>query len=385
MIRVVWRKELQDHWRDRRSLLGALVLPLVGPLLLLLVFQLIAQQVADRDLQVPVAGRANAPQLIAFLEGIGAEIVEAPSEPRKAVADGEVPMVLMITPDYEERLAQTRSAPVDILVDDSNRDAQREVRMLRRALIAYGDQLTSQRLIVRGVAPSVAKPLSVRDVNVASSERTAAQLLTIVPLLLVLAAFMGGMNIAIDATAGERERRSLEPLLLTPVSRGKLLIGKWLATSTFSLGLLVVAVGLFVVTITFADTSELGIVVRFGVEQGLWTLAVLAPLALLAASLQLLVATFARTFKEAQTYLSLFSLLPIAPALYLMMSPGTTELWMMFVPAMSQVAVITDVLGGDAVPYLRLVVMWASSAAYTAVCLLALTRLLAREEIVFGR
>lgn len=385
MIRAVLRKELTDHWRDRRSVLGALVLPIIGPLLLLLVFDLVGQQVADRPLEVPVHGGENAPHLIGYLRGVGAEIVPAPKDPEEAVLNGDVPMVLKIAPDYREQLADTRPAPVEIIVDDSNQKAQRDIRMLNNALQAYSDQLATQRLIARGVVATVTKPLAVREVNVARPEQSAAQILGIVPMLLVLVAFIGGMNIAIDATAGERERRSLEPLLLNPISRIRLLIGKWLATTVFSLGVLALATTLFVVTVQFADTSELGITVRFGVEQALSALTALVPLAVLASALQMLVATFARTFKEAQTYLSLFSLLPIAPALYLMMSPEPTAAWMMFVPAMSQVAVVTDILGGEPIPPGWFAIMWASSAVYCAVCLGVLSRLLYREEIIFGR
>lgn len=385
MIWVVLRKELTDHWRDRRSVMGALVLPVIGPLLLLLVFNLIGQQVADRELEVPVVGAEHAPQLIAFLRRVDAKIVDAPDDPVQAVIDGDVPMVLRIDADYSERLAQSRSAPVDILVDDANQKGQRDVRMLRHALMAYNQELTSQRLIVRGVAPEIARPLAVREVNVAAPERSAAQVLSIVPLMLLLVAFIGGMNIAIDATAGERERRSLEPLLLNPVARSTILLGKWLATSVFSLAVLLVALVGFMITIRVADTSDLGVTLSFGLEQALPALGTLAPLAILAAALQMLVATFARTFKEAQTYLSLFSLLPIAPALYLMLNPGNTETWMMLVPAMGQVAAITDVLGGDPIAPLHFVLIWASSAVYCAVCLGVLSRLLYREEIVFGR
>ena len=385
MIKVVLGKELRDHWRDRRSVLGVMVLPMMGPLLLVLTLSLLSQRTRDRPLEVPIQGAENAPQLVTFLGAIGATIEEPPADPEQAVLDHEVPLVLKIGDDFASAVRASRPAPLEILVDESNSKAARDVIMLERAIAAYGEQLTAQRLIVRGVTPSVAKPVKLRQRNVARPERAAARILGMIPMLLVLVAFIGGMNIAIDTTAGERERRSLEPLLLNPARRIHLLMGKWLATSIFGVGVLLVAVTAFVITLQFTNTDELGIEIVFGAKQATQAFATLLPLAVLAAAFQMLVATFARTFKEAQTYLSLITLLPIAPALYLMLNPGTAETWMMFVPAMGQVACITDVLGGDPLSWQNLGLMWASSAVYCAAVLGILSKLLDRESIVFGR
>ncbi len=385
MIRVVLRKELRDNWRDRRSVLGALVLPAIGPLLLLLVFGLISERRAERSLEVPVVGAQHAPQLISFLAGAGAEILEPPADPERAVIDGDVELVLRIDESYQTALAAVRAAPVELLIDASNAKAHGSIRRLNGLLAAYADQLTGQRLVLRGVAPEVAHPLAVRERDLATPKRAAAQVLGIIPMLLVLIAFIGGMNIAIDTTAGERERGSLEPLLLNPATLGSIVIGKWLATAVFALAVLSLGLTGFVAIVTLAPPEGLGTAVTFGVTEALWALSALAPLAILAAALQMVVATFARTFKEAQTYLSLFSLLPIAPALFLMFDAATSQLWMMFVPAMGQIATVNDILRGEVVPWHHIAILWATSAVYSAGCVTVLTRLLRRETIVFGR
>ena len=385
MIGVVLRKELMDHWRDRRSVMGALVIPVIGPLILMFTLQMMGDRLADRELEVPVVGAEHAPQVVTFLRGLDAQIVAPPEDPEQAVIEGEVPFVVRFGPDFGPRMTALRSAPVELLVDRSNMKAAQDANRLRRLLAAYSEQVAGQRLIVRGVAPEMAQPLEVREVDLSRPEQLAVQLLGVMPLLLILAAFTGGASVAIDTTAGERERGSLEPLLLQPVSRVRLLLGKWLATCAFALGVLCCTLVGFWLVLRFVDTSDLGMTIAFRPTQALAALGLLAPLAALAGALQMLVSTFARTFKEAQTYLSLFTLLPILPALYLMLNPGSTETWMLLVPAMAQVAAITDALGGASVPAHFFALVWVSSAIYCVVCLAVLARLLKRETIIFGR
>ena len=384
MIGVVFRKELTDHWRDRRSVLGVLVMPVIGPLLLLLVFGLIADQQVDKRLEIPLAGAEHAPQLVEFLTMAGVTTVDPPDDPDAAVVAGDVDFVLRIPADYPERVKETRTAAVELLVDGSNTKAIGDTMYVRALVDAYSQSKARQRLILRGVAPEVAQPVILREVDLAPKRRSAANILGIIPMFLVLIAFIGGMNIAIDTTAGERERGSLEPLLLHPVSRVRLILGKWLATSVFATGVLFLGVAGFVLAVS-ASTYDLGIPVIFGVSEALPVLAALLPLAMLASALQMLLATFARTFKEAQTYLSLVSLVPVAPALYLMFESKATELWMMCVPAMGQHAVITDILRGDGASPLFLGILWASSALYCALTIGLLVKLLGRETVVFGR
>ncbi len=385
MITVVYFKEMRDHWRDRRSVFGALLLPILGPFLLIFALSLIEQQVGEFSLEIPVEGAEHAPELIAFFQAAGAEIVAAPEDPKTAVADGAVPLVLRVDEEFTERFRESRSAPVELVVDDSNQASQRDIRMVRQLLGAYAEQLTNQRLIARGIAPSVTRPIALRERSVSRPEESSVQLLGMIPLLLLLATFTGGMNVAIDATAGERERDSLEPLLLNPVPRWQIVLGKWLATSTFALGVVGVAILGFVVTMQVVDTSEFGLPLRFGLGHAASAYLLLAPLALLASALQMLVATFARTFKEAQTYLSLVSVVPIAPALYLMLDPQPTAAWMMALPALGQVAAMNDVLGGNALDPIHVAIVWGTSLAYLAAALYAVSRLLRRETIIFGR
>lgn len=385
MIRLVFLKELIDHLRDRRSVVGSLVLPVVGPLLLLAMVELISDLKSDTALDVPVIGAERAPDLVKYLLQNGAHLLPPPEDPEGLVRRGGADMVLLIDAAYPERFAAGRSAPVQLIVDDSRNDSQQNVRRLSRLLAAYSQKLAALRLIARGVSPEVAAPVQLEEIDLATPEKLAANMLNMVPLFLMFAALAGGMNVAIDTTAGERERGSLEPLLLNPVPRAVLVLGKWLATVAASTAVTLLTLLGFMLTLHFLPLEELGMKVVLGPKQALMMLGAVLPLAFFGSALQMLIATFARSFKEAQTYLNLLNLVPMAPSMFLMFKPAQSEWWMLPLPTVAQIGTVVDVMRGEVVPAWHLPVIGVSSLAYAAVCLICLVRLLGQERIIYGR
>jgi sodium transport system permease protein len=385
VIRIVFLKELLDHWRDRRSMLGSLVLPLLGPLMLVGVFQLVQSLDRPRPLELPVVGAEHAPRLVQDLVANGVRILPPPPNPEELVRRGDADLVMVIDPSYAERYRAGELPRVRLIVDESRTESQKNVRRVERMLMSYAQSLGSLRLLIRGIAPQVAAPLGLEEIDLATPQKLAANLLNMVPLFLMLAALVGGMNLAIDSTAGERERGSLEPLLLNPVSRRTIALGKWLATALSSTVVALFTLLTFVITIQQLPLERLGMRVVLGAAEIVQILVAILPLTLFGAALQMLIATFARSFKEAQTYLSLLNLLPMAPAMFLMLGPPSDAWWMLPVPTMAQVATVVRVMRGDSVAAWQLLVIGVSSLAYSAVCLACLERLLRRERIIFGR
>jgi len=385
MIWHVFLKELRDHWRDRRSVLASLILPVLGPLMLLAVFLLVLDLEEERPLEVPVVGAEHAPRLVRYLVSSGVQVLPAPENPEALVRDGNADMVLVIDPNYDSRYRAGQTARVQLLIDDSQSRAHKNVRRVERLLFGYAQNLGALRLMARGISPEAAAPLDFEEVDLSTPEKLAANLLSVVPLFLMLAALVGGMNLAIDATAGERERGSLEPLLLNPVSRRAIVLGKWLATALTSACVALLTLGGFVITIHQLPLERLGMKVTLGPTEAAQILATILPLGLFGAALQMLIATFARSFKEAQTYLGLLNLLPMAPSMFLMLGPAVNAWWMLPLPALAQVGTVVNVLRGESVPPLHLLVIAVSSLAYSALCLYSLQRLLTKERIIFGR
>lgn len=386
MMRVVFAKEVRDNLRDRRSILSAMIYPVIGPLVLGLTLALVAEwQRTDRPVELPVVGAERAPSLMTFLVENGVKILPAPADPEAAVREGEAKAVLLVSESYPEDFRGGRPARLQLLVDESRNSARAANQKAQRLLTAYGSQIGAQRLLVRGVNPELVSALVVERVDLATPGKLAASLLTMLPLFLLMATFVGGMHVAIDATAGERERGSFEPLLINPVSRWDLVAGKWAATLVFSSAVVGLTLVGFVVMSRFVSLGTLGVELHFGLGEVGGILAASLPLALLAGALQMLVATFARSFKEAQTYLSLLLFAPMLPGIALGLVPVQPQAWMMAVPGIAQQLLVTELIAGESPPALWYLLAVASSALLSAVCLAVTARLFTREAIVFGR
>lgn len=386
MMLAVFRKELEDHTRDRRSMLSGLLVPILGPVLFLGMFMMIASwSREDKPLVIPVAGAENAPHLIAFLQRGGAVIEAAPADFEAQVRDGKLDLALSIPADYGKEFEAGRSAPLQLAYDSSNNKARPHVTRARRIIEVYTQRLSALRMIARGVSPGLVAPLDLTELDVATAERTAANALSMIPLFLLLAAFAGGLHLAIDCTAGERERGSLEPLLVNPVSREAVVLGKWLAVVLLTMLAMGVAMLGFSLAVARVPLQDLGVRFRLGGHETVGLLAAALPLALFAAAVQLTLALFARTFKEAQTYLSMLMMVPIIPATFLSLSPIKTKLWMMAVPVLGQTVLMTDALRGEPRPVFWFVLAGVTAALAAAAFLVWAGRLLRSEKIVFGR
>jgi sodium transport system permease protein len=238
--------------------------------------------------------------------------------------------------------------------------------------------------MLRGVDPAVIRPVNITRIDVASDQARAQNFLNMIPLLVIMAAFMSGVGIAVDATAGERERKSLEPLLVNPVPRSQLLIGKWLAAALFSvLGLLMVMT-LNMFALRQIPLETLGISFYIGRDEILGILLVTIPLAMFATALQIFVGIFAKSFKDAQVYIGLLALLPTLPFLYNTLNTGGRELWMSLVPMLGQNMLLNDVVSGRTPPMFDFVLAGICLLVWSAAFIAMASRLLKRESIIFS-
>lgn len=351
---TVFRKEVLDNFRDRRALSSALLFgPLFGPVLFAIIVTVVLSQAmsdAERTLNVPVTGAEHAPRLIAFLEREGIDVETGPADlaaARDAVRSGEHAIVLVIGEDYGERFRAGRPARVQVVKDGS---AQRTVALASRVegvLAAYNHQQRVLRLQARGVSPSVLQAVVVDPVDVSTPTGRALLLLGMLTYFLMFSMLMGGLYLAIDTTAGERERGSLEPLLTLPVSRNRLLLGKIGATCVYMLVSLAITLTAFSVSLRFIPLEELGMSTNLGPAVAAAAFLVAAPFVLLGASLMTLVASFTKSYKEAQSYVSVLLLVPTVPILFAALLSIEPSPWMMAVPSLSQHLLVTELMRGE--------------------------------------
>lgn len=384
---MVLRKELIDGLRDRRSIASLAVASAMTPLLFGIVFTLVAERRKSADeIALPVAGAQYAPAFVDWLtQQTGVTVVPAPSDPEASVRNRDEDVVLIIEEDFQNNLARAVPAPVKLVADVTRFATLPKVNRVRALVFTYSQLMGSLRLISRGVAPSVATALRVEEVEVSSSQQRLAAQLGMLPLFLVIAALAGGMQIAIDSTAGERERGSLEPLLLNPVPRGAFAAGKWVAASLFGCGAVIFSLVLTITVLRRVPWHDLGI--RFTVtDAGLASLlALILPAALFLGAVVLFASTFARSFKEAQTYMGMLILVPMLPGLVSAAYPLSNRPWLAPVPIVGQDALAADVLGGTP-PRPMFYIVAGVSVLMCAVALVIVTaRLLRRETIIFGR
>ncbi len=385
-MRAVCRKELTDALRDRRSLMSALLYPILMPLMVVVMFSALARlESGDRPLETPIAGRERAPNLVAWLEERGVVVVDPPADPEAAVRDGDVDLVLVIDEEYGKQFRSVRPAVVRIVHDSSKTASRTSIRRTRNLLRGYSNQVAVLRLIARGVSPGVIQAVRVDDLDLATPAQSAARFFAMLPMFLILAAFIGGLNVAIDTTAGERERQSLEPLLVNPVSRTALTAGKWLTTCLFGLVASVLTLVAFLLMMRFVPLEQLDVQLSLGARQLLLMTIAVAPMALFASALQMFVATFARSFKEAQTYVSMLIFLPMIPGFVTQIYPLQPAGWMLLIPALAQQLLLVDVMGGEPVAAPSLVTSAVATTLLGCGFLSLTSWMLRQEKIVFGR
>jgi sodium transport system permease protein len=386
-IRVVFEKELTDALRDRRSLLSALLFgPMFGPIVfatLLTTSLRVEQERAEQPLSIPVIGRDRAPNLIAFLESNGAVITAPPADPLRRVQSEEIDLVLVIPAQYPKHFQEGEPAEVQLIIDRSRRGAQSTIDRVTGLLSAYGQIVGRLRLQIRGVDPSTVDPIVIAERDLSTPQSRGALLFSMLPYLVMMAVFIGSMYLAIDSTAGERERRSLEPLLINPVPRSNLMTGKLLATTLLGVVSLTLTVVTFAIAISFVPAGELGLRLELDPSTASVLFLVALPVTPIASSCQIIIAAFTKSFREAQTYVSLLLVMPMIPSFWLMLFPVKAKLWMMAIPLLAQNVLIEKLVRGEGVDLSHLALATFTTSLFGLVLWGVSASLYRREGLLF--
>ncbi|MEM7217880.1 MAG: ABC transporter permease [Pseudomonadota bacterium] len=359
-VATVARKEIADNLRDRRSLLSAFSIAVLMPALFIGMLLFIINQAvggAASRVEAHVVGAANAPALIDWLRSNSVELTEVElDDPRAAVRDGDLKLVLVIPDDFAAGF-NAGQGHVQLIHDSSKLgDSARHHAQLSAYLNAYGRMIGRLRLQLRGVDPRIVDAIDTYSIDTATPAARALGVLATFPYLLALVIFMGGFYLAVDTTAGERDHGQLEPLLSLPVERRDLVLGKLLAVATFSVLALAAFLLTFAIALPFVPLHRIGMNLTLGPAKALGVLITCIPLSLLAAGMLMVVASFAKSFKEAQTYLSFVIFIPTLPLIVTSLMGTDPSLVTMFVPSLSQALLTSELLSGAATPALWIVV-----------------------------
>ena len=349
-IWTVLVKELRDIARDRRTLALTLLLgPLLFPALILGMGSLVekrAKTQIDKTLEVPVIGMERAPNLVAFLATRGIKAVPPTQDLESDIREQKVDVALRISDSFADDWHAGQPALVEVMLDSTRRDAEIPGRRLGAALAAYSSQVGALRLLARGIDPSVAQPVNAGTLDLATPEAKRGVLLSVMlPYFLIITAFLGGAALVLDATAGERERQTLEPLLATPAPRGAIVSGKILAACTLGVVALLLTLLAFKLSAQFATGMARSLDVSIPAIARM--LFVLVPMLLIGTSLLTFLAAAAKSLKEAQSHMTWLMLLPMVPTIMLMANPVKTQLWQFTVPFLAQNQLLLKVIRGE--------------------------------------
>ena len=384
---TVMRKELRDISRDRRALMLSLLLtPLLYPALILGMSTLAeqrAQTQIDQPLNIPVIGRANAPNLMKFLASQGLNAVYPPADLTAAIRNQDVDVALRIDEDYMHAWREGRPALVEIIQDSTRRDADIPSARLQAALSAYSQQVGALRLLARGIDAQVARPLDIATQDLATAEAKRGALMSVVlPVLLIITSFLGGAYLMIDATAGERERQSLEPLLATPAPRGAVVSGKIAAACVIGMLSLLLTLLAFKLSAQFAPGGGHQLNVRWLAM--LQMLFILLPMLFIGTSLLTCLAAAAKSMKEAQSHMTWLMLLPMLPGYALMVYPLKTALWQFAVPFLAQNQMLLKVTRHEAIDAQTWAVYLVGGFGLAALLWLAAVRRYCQERLAIA-
>jgi sodium transport system permease protein len=388
-IRIIFVKEVLDSMRDYRSWSTGLFWALFGPLMMGGMFMLIGSSVREdieKPLNLPVQNPGSAPNLIRFLEQHDVVIEPAPADPESAVKGGDVNVVLVIPEEYAEDFSSSKSATVRLVIDSSRQSAQVDVSRIQGLLDQYSSYLGALRLIVRGVSPEVIRAVDVEAVDVATPQSQATFLISFLPYFIIFAIFNGAAPIITDTTAGERERQSLEPLLINPVPRRIFVLGKLLAAFPFSIASLgITLIGFGAIFNVVPIEEYIGIRMSLNVITLILIFLTCLPIVFLASAIQMLVASFARSTKEAGTYLPFIALVPSLPGLALAFFPVKPALWTMLIPTFGQQILINQLMRLEPISLSNAVISTVMTLVISTGITMIAIRLYNREQIVFKK
>ena len=405
-ILTVYGKELRDMLRDRRTIISMIVIPtLVMPAIMgvvLLVGVRVARDVAATTPTIMVMGGEDSPGARGALEGhAGLKIVPASENWRQLISDKKLRAVVEIRPGFDAALRRGERATVKVYNYEGELRSDRAVAEVRRVFARYGEKVVEARLAERGLSLATIRPLEVRAENVAPPEKVGGNMIGgIIPYFFLLLAFTGAMYPAMDLTAGEKERGTMETLLCSPVARIDLVLGKFLMILTASAA--TVACSLVSMLLTFSVGGGIlagrisggGTVGAQRMAEKVATmttldpvgvvavLAMVLPMIVLFAATLFTISLFAKSFKEAQSYVSPLIIVIIMPAGIGMLPGVELNARLALVPILN-VSLASKELVSGVWHWQYLALIFGSSCMYAAIALGLAVRMFEREDVIF--
>jgi sodium transport system permease protein len=387
-VAVVFMKEMIDNLRDRRSIAMAMIYPLIGPLILGMMITFVASSLSAGGgragpMEIEAIGADNAPALAQYLSAHGAKLNPLGEDPAEFVRSGRAPFVLVLPPPPAQKEGAAGVLEVRLISDASRLSSVVPIAQMMDLLHGYEHEIATRRLEALGISPDITSPLHIEEENVGRAISLGATFLNMMPPFFIFTLFLGGVYLTLDTTSGERERGSFEPLMINPVSRSEVLVGKFGAGVVFTLIALSVQMLAFWTMLHLVPRASLGLMTPPGVFRLSLLLPICLPLALFAVASQIVIAAVTRSLKEAQTYLGLLPLVPAIAGMLLVFAPVHLHSLLAAIPTFGQTVLMGQVIRSEAMSWAMVGISGLATLAVTLLLLAIAFRLYEREQILF--
>ena len=395
-IRVVYRKELMDSLRDRRTVISMIVVPIfLMPVLTIFVGVLSARLIGRALLQVPsvmIIGAENSPRILAELRGLpDVQVVPTTPDYARQIVDRKIRAAVEIPPDFDAIIARGETAQVRIDMYQGEINSGFGADKLQKFFRDFRERTIRERLDAHHLPENLATPIVVEETNVAPPEKVGGVVLGgLVPYFVIILSLTGTMYPAMDLTVGEKERGTIETILCSPISRTSLVLGKFLMVLTASLSTAALAIASMGLTLAAAgkmvggigQISDLGLQFQITPKAVIWVFVMVVPLAVLFSAALLAISLFAKSFKEAQSYLSPLTILVVAPAIVSILPGVELNARLSLIPILNTSLVSKEIVSGT-YHWNYVALIFGSSCVYAAVALWVAIRLFQREDVLF--
>ncbi len=395
-IAVVYRKELTDSLRDHRTVVSMIVVPiLLMPVLTIFVGVFSARIIGKAMTQVPsvmVVGAENSPQILAALRALpDVRIVPAAPDFAQQIVDKKVRAAVEIPSDFDAMIARGETARIRIDIYQGELNSGFSADKLQKFFRDFRDRAVLERLASRHLPENLAQPIVVEEHNVAPPEKVSGVVLGgLVPYFVIILALTGTMHPAMDLTVGEKERGTIETILASPISRASLVFGKFLMVLTASLSTAILAIASMGLTLAGAgkmvagvpQINDMGLQLNVSLRAIFWVFVMIVPLAVLFSAALLAISLFAKSFKEAQSYLSPLTVVVIAPAIVAVLPGVELNAALSLIPIVNTSLVSKEIVSG-VYHWNYIALIFGSSCLYAAAALWVAVRLCQREDVLF--
>ena len=391
---IVYRKELKDMLRDRRTIFSSLVFPLVLFPLMTVGFQTLAEKSVQKVKQQParmmLLGEVHAPALAQKIrEAEGFEVVAPAADYAQQISDKKLRIAVEFPPGFETKATEGSSEPPALIIYYYTAELRSEAaaRRIEEVVRAYRDDVVEQRLTRRGVSPAILKPVETKRENAAQPEKVGgAKLAGLLPYFIILLSLMGAVHPAIDLTAGEKERGTMETILASGVGRREIVAGKFLLVLTIAIVTATLSILSFVITMQFSQTymKEMtrGYAFAISPKAVVSVFLVVLPLVIFFSGTLLALSLTAKSYKEAQNHIGPLMLAAILPAMVGILPGIELNAKLALIPILNVSLLMKEILTGN-FPVGFILIVFGSTLVFAGAALAAAVYQFQREEVLF--